>query len=1039
MITRIYKILFVFLLIAVTAIYPAYSAEVAPTSVIHWQNYSETIFNDAKQSNRAVFIYVGAAWCHWCLKMTNETFVNKEVIHQLETSYFPVHVDIDKDVDIAKKFQVTELPTVMIVNSDHTIKKKLTGYISPDQMLAFLNSNIPIQQSKPTTFIDKSGLSLDELMNKLKHQQMDVYKEQVQENYNNDRNLYVETDNDAIEYAMLLGAEGNRIAKSWAQDAMMGIFKQVDLVWGGVYTRTRQGKISYAKSLLSQAENLRLLSVSYQYWHNAAYILAAQSIADYVDRFLTSPDGAFYTGQSEFQSSSKLDVDYYNLNDQERRKIGVPLIDKHIYARENGLMINALCYLYFMSGNSVYLNKAIKAEQWVYRNLHAAQGGYRHEVGDTSGYYLADNLAMTRAYFQLYKATSDKRYLDLALNTMDFIERKFDGVNNLIHSEKIKADVNPSDYAMLIRIASILYHYSNNKNYLSLANNVMMYLIKPDQINKLSPASILLSYKILNAPSLKIIVNGHKDDPNAKLLYVASISIPMFYDYVEWRTGSLADHHIVSADLGKASAYVCVSQHCSLPIYNPHELSNTIEKLLYQPSEVSQTQFSLPSHSLLHQSLSLSTNEQAQLLVNKNLITVIVAFFLFGFLMAFTPCILPLLMMMLVLISNNVQEGSNTKIIRLCLTYVMTLALTYAAAGIIASVFGIYIQGYLQSPWVIVIFSSVIILLALSLFDFYDIKLPERWRRIVVRFNSINYGSSYARVIVMAILATLIMSPCAAAPLLSVLSYIGANHNIMLGGLALFSTGVGVGAPLLILATVGGRFIPKVGPWQKEIKIFIGLLLIAFSIYLLSRILLPELIMIFWSALAIFVALHLGALEPLGLGYFNKLKHVVGLIFLTYGFALLIGGLFGNTDPLRPIEFKKFYPQANTVLLTSFQRIKSMPELQQALYNARLQHKPVLLDFYAAWCESCKEFESTVLPDYNIHQLLNQFVLLKVDLTEMNKDEVGVAKQFNIIAPPAILFFDNGKQLDYFVAGSIDPDTFYSLLNQVLENSNNRR
>lgn len=429
-----------------------------------------------------------------------------------------------------------------------------------------------------------------------------------------------------------------------------------------------------------------------------------------------------------------------------------------------------------------------------------------------------------------------------------------------------------------------------------------------------------------------------------------------------------------------------------------------------------------------------SQDKITQLLAHQNLFFILLGFLGFGLLLAFTPCVLPMIPILSGIIVGQGEEITALKAFFLSLTYVMAMAVTYALAGVVAGLAGNYVQALLQSPWVIASFSGIFVLLAFSLFGFYELQLPQRWHHRVTHLSNRHSGGNYFGVAAMGCLSTLILSPCVTAPLIGALSYIGKTGNAWLGGSALFIMGVGMGVPLLIIGTVGSRFMPKSGPWMDAVKSFFGVLMLGVAILLLGRVISPVMTMILWAGLLVISSVYMGVFTTTPNTGFGKLWKGLSIILMIYGFLLLIGAGMGNTDPLQPLTLKQAIPVTNTNPSEPFRVVKSIDDLQQALTKATADNKPVMLDFSADWCISCKELDRTTFKAHQTQALMGRFVLLRADVTANDEAAQALEKKFGVIAPPTILFFDTkGQEISSDrIVGEINTEDFTQHLQQVL-------
>lgn len=406
----------------------------------------------------------------------------------------------------------------------------------------------------------------------------------------------------------------------------------------------------------------------------------------------------------------------------------------------------------------------------------------------------------------------------------------------------------------------------------------------------------------------------------------------------------------------------------------------------------------------------IGQNKMAQLFAGKNWPLIFAAFLGFGLLLAFTPCVLPMIPILSGIILGEGREITTYHAFTLSLTYILAMAITYAIAGVLVGYMGSYVQAFLQNPWVITIFSLMFVMLALSLFGFYELRMPNFLHHHVTKLSNKQQGGTYVGVAIMGGLSTLIVSPCVSAPLIGVLTYIAKTGDAVLGGAILFTMGIGMGIPMLILGTVGGKFIPRAGHWMNVIKAIFGVLLLGVAILLLSRIISEHIVMLLWAGLLIMVAIYMGAFTAIPMNGGGKLWKGLSLILLVYGFLLLVGTALGNTDPLQPLAIKQAIPVANLPQAEPFRVVNNLQEAQNLLATAKAQGRPVMLDFYADWCISCKEMDKNVFNDPYTQRKLAGFLLLRADVTANDAAARELEKYFGVIAPPTVLFFDESGQ-----------------------------
>ncbi len=416
------------------------------------------------------------------------------------------------------------------------------------------------------------------------------------------------------------------------------------------------------------------------------------------------------------------------------------------------------------------------------------------------------------------------------------------------------------------------------------------------------------------------------------------------------------------------------------------------------------------------------------ILESDNWFVIVGLFWVFGLLLSFTPCVLPVIFILTSLLMSQGISVPRNRILKLSLAYVFAMASTYAIAGIISAWLGVHIQIYFQRPWIMATISVFLFLMALSLLDFYKIKLPQSLRSSLVQFNTARASNSYLGAAGMGVVATLMGSPCSAAPLIGVLTFIAQNGNIILGGSALFFMGLGIGTPLVVMSFIGGSILPSIHNWQHGIQAFFGLLLIAVSIMLSSHLLPPIIVMMLWSGLVIVTSINMGALKTTVDEGAWKFWRAMSIMVLVYGIALFFGALIGNKNPLSPlslnIQAASPYPTS-----PSFTNIKTSAQLKQALLHAAKHHHPVLLDVYADWCEVCQEVEKNIFQNPKVIKLLTDYTLLRIDLTSLDPEIIALAKSIHVPAPPAMILFDaNGVEQPARYNGDVTAEEFVNAL-----------
>lgn len=401
-------------------------------------------------------------------------------------------------------------------------------------------------------------------------------------------------------------------------------------------------------------------------------------------------------------------------------------------------------------------------------------------------------------------------------------------------------------------------------------------------------------------------------------------------------------------------------------------------------------------------------------------------FFLAGLGLTFTPCVLP----MLPILSGVVLRGrpSNARGLVLSLAYVLPMAACYAVLGALMGLFGagLNLQAMLQSPWVLVPFAAFFGLFAMAMFGVFELRLPAFIRDRLDQRASQTRGGTIAGAATLGVLSSLIVSPCITAPLTALLLYISSTGDAVGGGLQLFALGLGMGTPLVLFGAGGGALLPKSGPWLVTVRNAFGVMLLAVSVWLLERVLPGSLSLALWGLLAGGVAVFLGALEFGPKTHRQKLGQIVGLALLVYALAAWVGALQGTSDPLKPLGQLSATTSQGSTKSGAWQTLSSPAELDAALAEAKAAGQPLLLDWYADWCISCKVIEREVFGNAEVGSKLAGWRLIRFDITESSAAQRALLDRYQLFGPPAIqLFSDQGDELlDLRVVGEVDAATF---------------
>ncbi|WP_162068289.1 protein-disulfide reductase DsbD [Burkholderia sp. THE68] len=409
----------------------------------------------------------------------------------------------------------------------------------------------------------------------------------------------------------------------------------------------------------------------------------------------------------------------------------------------------------------------------------------------------------------------------------------------------------------------------------------------------------------------------------------------------------------------------------------------------------------------------------------------LLAFLLAGLLMAGTVCMYPLIPIVTAVIGAAREPSSFGRGFALSLAYVQGLAITYAVAGTIAAIIGIPLVAVTQQPWVLAGFGMLMVILALGMFGVFRLQLPTSWQTQVTEWSNRLPGGRVIPVFIAGMLSALIVGPCATPALAGALLYIANSRDVIGGALALYVLGIGMGIPLLIVGTFGTRVLPRAGQWMVAVQNALGVMLLAAALWFVYSLLPVWLLMILIALLLTGCGVTLHAIDPLPTSApaVARVSKALGVLLLVAGVAELIGVLSGHRDILEPLGGGTRVSSESSSLGTArFDAIRSNAELDQALNAAR--GRPVMVDFYADWCISCKELERFTFTDPRVVTEFAQWKLLRIDVTKNTPEDIAMLRRFGLFGPPALIFYDrNGRQQpDAQLAGFVGADAFLSHL-----------
>ncbi|MCT7565417.1 protein-disulfide reductase DsbD [Aliarcobacter butzleri] len=453
--------------------------------------------------------------------------------------------------------------------------------------------------------------------------------------------------------------------------------------------------------------------------------------------------------------------------------------------------------------------------------------------------------------------------------------------------------------------------------------------------------------------------------------------------------------------------------------------------LCYAP--MSQKQILMFGENIENKNINLEnlneTDSIANSLKEKNLLLVLLAFFGFGLLLSLTPCVFPMIPILssIIIGASKNETMTASRGFFLSLVYVLSMSVAYTIAGVIAGIFGANLQVALQNPYVLVIFALIFVALAFSMFGYFEIRLPQAIQNRVNKTTDGKEKQGILGIAIMGFLSALIVGPCVAPPLAGALVYIGQTGDAILGGLALFVMSLGMGVPLLLIGLGAGKFMPKPGGWMESITKIFGIVMLGVAIWLLDRVLNANIIMYLWALLLLGSAIYLKI-------YQHILAQLITVVIFILGVVLFVGAISGATNPLNPLE--KFTSSKMTQVSDEkliFKKVKNIQELELAIKNS---NKPVMLDFWASWCVSCKELEEITFQDEQVINKLQEFTLLKADVTENNDEDKALQKKFGVVGPPALIFWDKDKNEIQAsrIIGYKNPKDFLEIVNKNFQN-----
>ena len=560
---------------------------------IQWVAWSDDVFAQAKREHKFVLMDLEAVWCHWCHVMDTVTYADPEVRKMMQARYIAVKVDQDSRPDISNRYEDYGWPATVVFDADGKEIVKRQGYLPPELMISMLQAIVDdptpgpsVVAERPITYATGSRVSPALLARVRK-----IYASQYDVKAGGWGFSHKFLDSDSVEYAMVLARGGDAQAERRVRDTLRLEQKIQDPVWGGAYQYSAGGdwdEPHFEKLISIQAQVMRTYALAYAQFKDGKYLAVAERVHRYLKSFLTSPDGAFYVSQDADLIEGQHSGEYFKLDDAGRRKLGVPRVDKHLYARENGWMIAALADLYAVSGDKEDLDDAVRSAEWVVANRALTGGGFRHDESDAAGPYLGDTVAMGQAFLALYRVTADTRWLERAKATLPFIAANFSSPNkNGYLTSKAAIDQfshrfqERDENVAVARFSGLMFQYAGDAQAQAIADQAMRYLATPAiAVRWLSGGELLAIYENTHAP-LHISIVGQKDDPDARRLFTTALQSIRGYERLEWLAEPQAAsirNDVPYPVLTKSAAFVCHDSRCGDPIFVDQTLTALIEK-----------------------------------------------------------------------------------------------------------------------------------------------------------------------------------------------------------------------------------------------------------------------------------------------------------------------------------------------------------------------------------------------------------------------------------------------------------------------------
>ena len=566
-------------------------ARAADPAAIAWRPWSDAVFADAKREHKFVLLDLEAVWCHWCHVMDKETYADPAVIALINSRYIAVKVDQDARLDLSNRYENYGWPATVVFAADGSEIAKRQGYIPPRPMASMLQAIIADPSPGPSVTNEPHAASGPADPPALRQAIQDDYDTKLG-GWGGDHKFL---DWDNTEYLLMRGLDGDAESAARARQILAGALKLIDPVWGGAdqYSVGDWDHPHFEKLIQMQAEDMRTFALAYAIDHDPAYLAAARRIHDYVAKFLTSPEGTVYVSQDADIVDGEAPEPYYRLDDAERRQLGLPRVDQHVYARENGWWIEALCQLYAVTDDARYRDEAVRAARWIADHRVAPGGGFRHGDRATGPLYLGDTLFMGRAFLSLAEVTSDSTWSRRSQDAAGFVaatfflpkdQSGFATATGVAGAGETAPQPEFDENVALARWANLLAHESPRAVDRQTAASALKWAQDHAASRFAYVGGFLLALAEAQGDPLHVVVVGSRTDDVARELFQTALAEPIYQKQIEWldpaQTPALAAAY---PKLGRPAAYLCAQQACSAPVFSSADLSKLLARRVKAP------------------------------------------------------------------------------------------------------------------------------------------------------------------------------------------------------------------------------------------------------------------------------------------------------------------------------------------------------------------------------------------------------------------------------------------------------------------------